>query len=191
MPPSFMNFREVLKNITKKFHEEKVDFALIGAFAMLQIGIERATRDIDFLISGEDVERVEKIMRGLTYETVQITRIFSQFESPLKVFGNVDFLHAVGTTGLQILKEAEKKRVWGQNIKIARPEDLVGLKVLAYANDPRREHGDKSDIEKIHDACQAGRLKLDLKKIEYYYRIFDKMEDYENLWGKKQGKSDG
>lgn len=55
-----MNFKEALISISKRFNEEKVDFALIGAFAMLQMGIERATRDIDFLISSEDIRKVEK-----------------------------------------------------------------------------------------------------------------------------------
>lgn len=185
-----MNFKEVLKNISKRFNEEKVDFALIGAFALIQIGIERATRDIDFIISGEDIGKVEKIMHGLTYETVQTTRTFSQFESPLKVFGNIDFLHAIGESGLQILREAKEKHVLGQIIKVVQPEDLVGLKVLAYANDARREQIDKSDIQKIREACQTGQLKLDLRKIEFYYKIFEKLEDYENLWGSKIQEED-
>lgn len=185
-----MNFTEALKSISKRFNEEKVDFALIGAFAMLQMGIERATRDIDFLISSEDIGKVEKIMHGLTYQTVQATRTFSQFESPLKVFGNVDFLHAIGKSGLQILREAKEKHVLGEIIKVIQPEDLVGLKVLAYANDARREQADKSDIQKIYEAYQTGQLKLDLEKIEFYYKIFEKLEDYENLWGAKIQEED-
>lgn len=129
-------------------------------------------------------------MHSLTYQTVQATRTFSQFESPLKAFGNIDFLHAIGESGLKILREAREKCVLGQIIKVIQPEDLVGLKVLAYANDTRREPIDKSDVQKIHEAYQTGQLKLDLKKIESYYKIFEKLEDYKKLWGAKIQEED-
>ncbi len=187
-----MDFKESLKGIIKKFHEEEIDFALIGAFALLQLGIERATRDIDFLISDDDTEKVEKIMHSLTYETVQMKKFFSQYHSPLKVFGNVDFIHATGATGHRILKDARSKTVFGLELKTALPEDLIGLKVLAYANDPQREERDKSDIHKINEAYRNGKIILDLKKIERYYKNFEKMDDYRQLWGEShQGGENG
>ncbi|HJP18978.1 MAG TPA: nucleotidyltransferase [Nitrospinota bacterium] len=180
-----MDFKKCLKAITDKFIENNIDFALIGAFALLQSGIERATRDIDFLILSEDLERVKQVMSNLTYEAVQTTKLFSQFESPLKVFGSVDFLHASGKEGKQILKDAEKCDFLGVKLKIVRPEDLIGLKVLAYSNDPSREERDKSDILLLNEAHRNAKIKLDLEKIKSYYEMFDKLDDYSKVWSKK------
>jgi len=44
----------VLENLIGFFAKEKIDFALIGAFALQAYGYVRATGDIDFVLRGED-----------------------------------------------------------------------------------------------------------------------------------------
>lgn len=179
-----MDIKESLKTIVGKFNKQNIDFALIGAFALLQSGIERATRDIDFLILSDDKEKVKKIMNDLTYETVQSTKLFSQFESPVKTFGSIDFLHAGKNEGKQILTNARRHDFFGVQLKIVAPDDLIGLKVLAYANDPSREKMDKSDIILLREAYINGKIELDLKKIRHYYELFNKSDDHQKLWAK-------
>jgi predicted nucleotidyltransferase len=70
-------------------------------------------------------------------------------------------------------------------LKIVRPEDLIGLKVLAYSNDPSREERDKSDILLLNEAHRNAKIKLDLEKIKSYYEMFDKLDDYSKVWSKK------
>ena len=44
-----MEIKKQFKLITEFFEKEKIDYALIGAFALYTYGYTRATRDIDFI----------------------------------------------------------------------------------------------------------------------------------------------
>jgi hypothetical protein len=67
--------------------------------------------------------------------------IISYF-SPLKVFGQVDFILARRRYTRAMMKRARKSRVFeGEfDVKILLPEDLIGLKVQAVANNPKHRY---------------------------------------------------
>ena len=73
-------------------------------------GVPRGTVDIDFLVHNDDMKKVDGIMRGLGYECKYRSENVSQYLSPLKVFGEVDFLHAFKTHSLSMLQRTEEKR---------------------------------------------------------------------------------
>ena len=90
-----MNLKEVLKTLIARFHQRKIDFALSGGLALSTMGIVRFTKDIDFVVPEESKETIHEIMTELGYEKQDFSteEIVSYF-SPLKVFGQVDFLLA-------------------------------------------------------------------------------------------------
>lgn len=49
-----MNFALILKFLIENFTREKIDFALIGGFALQAAGVTRITQDIDLLVLSED-----------------------------------------------------------------------------------------------------------------------------------------
>jgi predicted nucleotidyltransferase len=160
-----------LENLLKKFHEQDVRYALIGGFALGMYGISRATVDLDFLVHRDDIEKVDEIMRENGYECGYRTDNVSQYFSPLKVFGQVDFIHAYREISVGMLQRAEDKKVFNESIsvKVLKVEDIIGFKVQAIANDESRKQGDLADIEALMDLHEKS---LDWDSVKNYFSLF-------------------
>ncbi len=170
-----MDIKNVTLKIIKAFQETDVRYALIGGYALGLWGVGRATVDIDFLINRDDLDNVDVIMQELGYECKYRSENVSQYLSSLKVFGEVDFIHAFRKHSIKMIDKAVEKEVFGGSIKIKVliPEDLIGLKLQAIKNDPKRKEIDMADIESL--IAYHGKH-LDWSLIEEYHKIFN-MED--------------
>ena len=62
------------------------------------------------------------------------------------------------------------------DIHILRAEDLIGLKIQAYKNDPSRELQDKADIQNLLKLQH-----LDIKIIKKYADLFDEWSAIEKI----------
>ncbi len=170
-----MDFKLVLEKLLKAFAEQNVHYALIGGFALGLWGVGRATVDLDFLINRDDMETVDMIMKELGYECRHRSENVSQYVSPLKIFGEVDFLHAFRKASLEMIEHADEKEVFGGflKIKVVKPEDIIGLKLQAVKNNPSRQENEIADIESLLGIYKDD---LDMSLIERYVSILE-MED--------------
>lgn len=175
-----MNFEAVFELLLKEFKKEKVDFALIGGFALAQAGYERATGDIDFLVDKEDLVKVKKIMAAYGYELLHESQDISNFLNKMKELGKVDFLLAYRKYTKTMLIKAEDKEILNGKfkVKVIRPEDLIGLKIQSSSNDPGRYYQDMADIEAV---MRANYSTLDMKLIEEYFVLFDRKDELKQL----------
>lgn len=170
-----MNLKEVLKTLIRRFHQQKTEFALSGGLALSTMGIFRFTQDIDFLIDEESKASVHEIMTALGYEKQSFsTEEIISYVSPLKVFGQVDFLLARRKYTRAMLTRARKTPIFGGEfeVKALLPEDLIGLKIQAICNDPKNRYViDAPDIQRLlglhHD-------KMDMDLVREYFRLFDR-----------------
>ncbi len=144
----------------------------MGGFALGLWGVGRATVDLDFLVRREDMEHVKQVMDGLGYECKFQSENVSQFVSPIKLFGEVDFLHAFRQTSIEMLERAEEKDIFNAElrIRVLRPEDLIGLKLQAIKNNPSRKEGDMADIRELAEVRTGS---LDWTLIRAYADILD------------------
>ena len=167
-----MEFRTVIEMLLKLLGERRVRYGLMAGFALGLWGVARATVDLDFLVDRKDLEKVEKIMSEQGYECKFRSENVSQYVSPLKTFGEIDFLHAFRQASVEMLERAEEKEIFGGELKIRvlRPEDLIGLKLQAIKNNPSRKESDLADIRAL-SAAQKGRL--DWPQIKRYAEILD------------------
>lgn len=181
-----MEFKLVIEKLLTEFEKANVRYALMGGFALGVLGIPRATVDIDFLVLRDDLGKVSGIMGGLGYRCMYKSENVSQYASSEKIFGEVDFLHAFREVSLGMLERAEGKKIFGEEltIKVVRPEDLIGLKVQAMANDETRKAVDLADIEVL--MAHYG-TKLDWPIIEKYFSIFGMDETAKELRRKYSG----
>jgi hypothetical protein len=178
-----MDFKAVLFALIERFNNHNIRYALIGGFAMGLWGMGRTTVDIDFLVHRDDMEKVDVIMTELGYECRYRTENVSQYISPLKIFGEVDFLHAFREASLYMLERAEDKEVFGElNIKVLRPEDLIGLKLQAIKNNPERK---QREIEDMLFLLKAHKDKIDWSLIDRYAKILNMEEVYKEILDKK------
>lgn len=175
-----MDFKITIKNLLSKFKKEGVRYALIGGFALGAHGVSRATMDIDFLVHRDDVPKIDKIMKELGYECRYKTENVSQYFSPLKIFGSVDFLHAFRELSVGMLERSEEISILNDTVtvKVANVEDLIGLKIQAMANDESRKTADLADIELL--LAQNSKL-LDWELVEKYFSMFGFHEVFSKL----------
>lgn len=167
-----MNFKKVLEKLTGAFQRGDTRYALMGGFAMGLWGVGRATVDLDILIEREDIGKVDSIMTDIGYVCRYRSENVSQYVSELSILGEVDFLHAFRKASLEMLNRAEEKEVFhGElSVMVLRPEDIVGMKLQAIKNNPRREQGDTADIEAL---LSLHKDDLDWGLVEKYFNIFE------------------
>lgn len=179
-----MNFERVIKMITQEFNKRKVSYALIGGYAMAFYGIIRATVDIDFIVDEKDRDYVKQTLAKnyrIFYESDNVIQFISD-----DIFGNIDFILAKRDIGRDILKNARFFKATGGKIKIkvARLEDIIGLKLQAIKNEPKRYIKERYDIEMIME--QQGK-KLDWERVYMYFKIFEYEKDFNELRERYEG----
>ncbi len=78
-----------------------------------------------------------------------------------------------------MIRDAVEFSLFGESIKVARPEDIIGLKLQALCNsDPGSREQDAVDIRTL---IKANLKRLDWTRIEEYYKLLQKEADYRRL----------
>jgi hypothetical protein len=170
------DLERLLSGLCADFDRRGVRYALVGGFALGAHGAPRATRDLDFLVRAEDMGGVHELLTALGYERVHHTESVSQYAGP-GPWGSLDFIHAFRPLSLEMLGRAQALKAGSVLVRVVSPEDLIGLKVQAVANDPTRRHHDLADIEALLDA----RPDLDWPSIKAYFDLFSLGAEYLEL----------
>jgi predicted nucleotidyltransferase len=178
-----MDFKVVFEKLLIFFHENNVRYALIGDFALGVHGVSRSTLDIDFLVHIDDLPKIDVIMNKLGYNCAYRSENVSQFISPLKVFGEVDFIHAFRDISVKMLQRVEGKNILNDtvSVKVLRVEDIIGFKVQAMANDESRKALDLADIESLMNLHKSS---IDWDILEEYFSLFKLSGLFAELKGK-------
>ena len=175
-----MDFRRVLVSLVEGFQAEGVEYALIGGFALALWGVQRATVDLDFLVLRDSLPRLDELMARLGYSCRYRTENVSQFVSGDPRLGEVDYLHAFRAASVDMLAAAVERTAFedGLRIRVLRPEDLIGLKVQALHNDPRREAFDLDDIRQL---IRLHGVTLEWARVEAYFALFGREATFRQL----------
>lgn len=114
-----MTLEIVLKMLMEKFRAAGIDFVLSGGLALSTMEVIRFTRDIDFIIHEEDKGKVETIMTEFGYERQAFsTDEIVSYWSPLKVFGQIDFLVARRTYTRAMMRNADVRPVFDGRLHV-------------------------------------------------------------------------
>lgn len=168
-----MNFKEVLKILLNRLSEAGVEAALSGGLALSTMGVFRFTKDIDFVIPEEGLGAADRIMTELGYEKQDFsTAEILSYVSPLKVFGQVDFLVAKRKYTRAMLQRARQMPVLDGEftVKALLPEDLIGLKLQALVNDPKNRY--TVDVPDIQQLLKLHKTSMDVGLVREYFRLF-------------------
>lgn len=152
--------------------KENIEHALIGGLALGIWGVGRATNDIDLLTDENNRDKIKRVLSHLKISP------FFESEEVLQYHGafNLDFLFARRPLSREILMDAITVND-PISIKCVRVEDLIGLKIQAYKNAPKRELQDKADIQMLF----GQNLNLDMVRIKRYADLFGEWETVEKL----------
>lgn len=177
---STVDFAHVLKTLLAELERQGIRYAAIGGFALGALGVVRATADVDLLVHRDDLERFHQLLSRLGYVRRVQTENVSHYQHADEIWGTLDILHAFRTYALGMLERARTHPVFGgtQSIRVLEPEDVIGLKIQAMANDPQRRTHEQADIEAL---MTAYRNQLDWTRLQEYYDLFELSEEGRNL----------
>ncbi|MBI5623225.1 MAG: nucleotidyltransferase family protein [Elusimicrobia bacterium] len=175
-----MDFKFVLQKLIAGFARLNIRYAAAGGFALGALGAARLTKDLDFLVHQDDLANLDLLMTSLGYKQYFRSENITQYEGENVVWGWVDFIHAFRPLAVQMLAEALVKPVWGGEVRIRvlRPEDVIGLKVQALANNRAKRAQDAVDIEAL---ALANQETLDWERVAKYYRLFRLDSEFEEM----------
>ncbi len=166
-----MNIFEHLQRIAGLLTEVQLDFALIGGLALGAHGVQRFTNDIDLLIDGAERLRLKQLLLRNGFELFAESTEVMQFSGAIAL----DVLCANRPISLAMLRDAKVFK--GLSLKVLGAEQIIGLKIQAYCNDPKRELRDKADIAALIQANKS----LDWIKIKEYADLFNQWSVLESL----------
>ena len=174
-----MDFELVLTTLLEHFHAQDIRYGMIGGFALGLLGIPRATMDLDVLVHRDDLEKLHQVLTRLGYQRDIALENVSQYYHSARPLGSLDIIHAFRPYALEMLERARAVPFRGSSaIRVLQPEDIIGLKVQAVANNPVRRAQETADIEHLasHFSHQ-----LNWERIQTYYDLFDLGQEAKEL----------
>jgi hypothetical protein len=140
---------------------------VIGGLALAAHKVVRATRDVDFLVSADDADRVHVMLLGLGYQCIHRSADAANY---LREDEGLDLLYAHRPEARRLLAEAEHRDSALGRLRVVSAEGLIGFKLQGYVNDPRR----LQDLEDIRNLLRVNADQLDMSEVRRYFAIFDR-----------------
>lgn len=144
-----MSLKDIFEALTDFFKREKMDYGVIGAFALYAYGYVRATRDIDFITRIEYQKKILVYLESLGFETLLKSSAFSNHLHPIGAV-KVDIMYVDRITADDIFKSTKNRMIFKDfSVPVVSAEHLVAMKLFAVQNNPERKFKDFSDIKEI------------------------------------------
>jgi predicted nucleotidyltransferase len=121
-------------------------FLLIGGRSLEGHGFVRNTKDVDFLITTEDISSMESLLKKVGYSKIAETTIFSRWKHSSLGAEDVDVMFVSSGTFETLYKDAVLLKVGSASIHIPSVAGIVALKLHAIKNNPDRFAKDGLDI---------------------------------------------
>lgn len=166
-----MDIKNTLSKASAALLKDNIAFALIGGFALAAHGVVRATEDIDLLVDGNMKELVKKNLQKSGFKIRHESPEVLHLSGP----GQLNILFANRKPTQDMLRRAEK--IGEFPVLVVTVEDIIGLKIQAYKNDPKREFQDKADIQSLLEK----KKNLNFELIKKYADLFDEWNFIQGL----------
>ncbi len=157
-----MSLIEGVTSFTRQLENHRIPFGIIGGLAVFAYGGERTTFDVDFLVSGDHRSKIEEIAKFLNLQFINQNSEVLQLSGSIQI----DIIFANRPAAKEMLTRL--KFIGNLPYPVVAPEDLIGLKIQAFAGDRKREFTDKGDILTVIRNVPD----LDFNKIKEYADLF-------------------
>ncbi len=166
MPPA-SRLGQQLAQLLEVLNGAGVSYALIGGLALSPHGVIRGTTDVDLLLEATDGDAVDAALAKLGYDCLHRSVDAGNYARNDQ---RVDLLYAHRPIARRLLAAAAGHLTPFGHLRVISAEGLIGLKVQALANNPRRTQ----DLADIRALLQANRDRLDFNEVREYFRLFDR-----------------
>jgi predicted nucleotidyltransferase len=156
-----------IEEISAALQGAGVQFALIGGLALAAHKVVRATSDVDLLASAQSASSIDAIAAKLGYQILHRSVDVANY---LRGDERLDLVFASRPLAMRLLEEARERATIFGGLRVVSAEGLIGFKLQALTNDPRRTQ----DLEDIRALIRANRPLLDQVELREYFRLFDR-----------------
>lgn len=150
--------REALKRTAVALKQGSVTYALSGGYASWALGGPEPEHDVDFLVTEEDAERAEEVLRaaGLRVEQAPEDWLFKAFHGEAMV----DILFHIGgaPAPAELIRRARDVEVLSVQMRVLEATDLLATKMVALS-----EHS--CDFGTVLPAARALREQVDWERL--------------------------
>jgi len=160
----------LLLDVVEILRREKVDYAVIGAFALTVLGVIRATTDVDALLFTKPsrLAKLEKLFKQVGFDTELRTAEADDPVSGMLVlsddFGNhVELLGGLRNMDPEIVSRTLKVKFREETLRIVGREDFIAMKCFA---------GSPQDLLDARSAYKAAPGPIDLDLLRTVTRRF-------------------
>jgi hypothetical protein len=153
--------------------------ALIVGFALPFHGVQRATGDVDFLVDTRGSNDLHEALLAAGARCLHRSADAANYAPAASRLAPLDFIYARRERARAMLGRTTRRLLRGARLRVpvVDAEALIGLKLQALANEPRRFQ-DEADI----GAPVAARGDaLDVDVLRDYYRLFARERDLDRL----------
>ena len=156
-----------IAEVTAALNAIGAQVALIGGLALASHKVVRATQDVDLLAEAERAEEIDAELGRLGYRCLHRSADAGNY---VRGDERVDLLYASRPIARRLLADAEELQTSLGALRVVSAEGLIGFKLQALANDPRRTQ----DLEDIRALLRANRATLDMAETREYFRLFER-----------------
>ena len=179
-----MEYATVFDLVSTEFKKERLDYLLIGGFAINSYGVTRQTMDVDFMITASDYPKALAVLKAHGYEEAYRQDVFSRLKSSRPEWMDVDFLFVDRQTLEPMVRDGKKVEISGHEFTVPSLDHLIALKLHSLRYNPKiREYKDLLDILKLIQRNQMDvraeafrNLCLKFGTEEIYRKILEKTE---------------
>ena len=173
-----MSLKDIFEVLSDFFTREKIEYGIIGAYALYAYGYVRATKDIDFITRLENQSKVVAFLESLGFETIACS---SAFSNHTHIVGSVkiDIMYVENSTADSIFQVTKRSLIFKDlSLPVVSFEHLIAMKLFAHQNNPERMK-DLSDIEEIckrteHDEDSIKKYFVKYGQEKFYYERIKK-----------------
>ncbi|MEX2352578.1 MAG: hypothetical protein WD709_00220 [Gammaproteobacteria bacterium] len=166
-----------LRGLIETLDSNRVRFALIGGLALASHKVIRATQDIDLLVDFVDADRLDTLLIDLGYKCLHRSADAGNYQ---KNDERIDLLYARRPIAQKLLSTAVKQTTSFGVLRIVSAEGLIGFKLQAYVNDPRRGQ----DIDDIRSLIRENYGTINMNEVRGYFKVFDQESLLDELIGR-------
>jgi len=172
-----MEFERVLRTFIGFFEREEIRYAIVGGLAVHAYGRLRTTKDADFAVDLSDQSRVIGFAESLGYETLHVSRAFSNHSHTDPVWGRVDFMYLDPATALKVFTDSRPMALIAElSARVASPEHVAMMKALSMKNHPHRALYEADDVRVLMSAPG-----IDVDSVRDYYRDHGLLELFDAI----------
>jgi hypothetical protein len=168
---------ETLRNLVTRLEREGLDYAVIGAMALVAHGYRRFTEDVDILLSSEGLRHFQDKVVGLGYLPAfpGAMKSFRDTRTKIKVEVMTSGEYpGDGKPKPVVFPEPSEARVEKENLWVIGLEKLIELKLASGLTAPHR----LKDLADVQELILHLRLPLELTE-----RLDESVRDeYKRLW---------